>query len=30
MFFVDVAGIYDIHGGKFDAVVRWTGQMCVA
>src|SRR5215475_11953584 len=29
LFFVDFAGIYDIHGGKFDAIVRWAGQMCL-
>jgi FMN-dependent oxidoreductase (nitrilotriacetate monooxygenase family) len=29
LFFVDFAGIYDVHGGSFDATVRWAGQMCL-
>jgi len=29
LFFVDFTGIYDIHGGNFDATVRWAGQMCL-
>ena len=29
LFFVDFAGIYDIYEGKFDAIVRWAGQMCL-
>ncbi len=29
LFFVDFAAIYDRHGGRFDAVARWAGQMCL-
>jgi FMN-dependent oxidoreductase (nitrilotriacetate monooxygenase family) len=29
LFFVDFAGIFDVHNGNFDATVRWAGQMCL-
>ena len=29
LFFVDFAGIFDVHANNFDATVRWAGQMCL-